>query len=123
MAIVEPGLAGRPNLFIRGLLLFELSLRLSKLSEIRCLIPSCSFLLPGAPLWHIFSFDLLVPRGRCTVYPPLVRPPLNWNELTDVATMCRFQGRLGAMRRKMSRLTSIKLSFLLFNNVDLLPES
>ena len=56
------------------------------------------------------------------MYPPLVRPSLNRNELADVAAMGRFQGRLGAMRRKKSGLTSIKLSFLLLNNIDLLLE-
>jgi hypothetical protein len=56
------------------------------------------------------------------VYPPLVWPPLNRNELADVATRGRFQGWFGGMRRKMSGLTSIKLSFLLLDNVDLLLE-
>ena len=56
------------------------------------------------------------------MYPPLVRPPLNRNELADVAAMCRFQGLFGALRRKISGLTSIKLSFLLLNNIDLLLE-
>lgn len=54
--------------------------------------------------------------------PPLLRPPLDWNELADVAAMHTFQGWLEPMQRQMNGFTSIKLSFLLLDNVDLLLE-
>jgi hypothetical protein len=56
------------------------------------------------------------------LYASLLRPPLNWDELADVAAMDRFQGWFGPMWRKMSGLASIKLSFVLLDNVDLLLE-